>query len=147
MGVVRGFTSWEGIKWCRNSNEQVDVNNGGWSRDNNSSCGSARCGCTATFTRPLWVPHFTNISSAPPPWFQDSMSLIIRLKLGHIDTTEYVGIMWPGIKSTAADLSGNGVVGRIGTRSCIGVGSSLAGVTNSKFTRELTSVADGMVGM
>ena len=46
-------------------------------------------------------------------WFQDSMSLTIRLKLRYIDTTKYMGIMWPGVKSTAANLSDKGVAGHI----------------------------------
>jgi hypothetical protein len=65
------------------------------------------------------------------------MLILQKLKL-----TEYVGV-----KSTAADSSSNGVGGCVRTRSCIGVNSLLAGVTNSKLTRVSTSVADGMVGM
>jgi hypothetical protein len=43
-------------------------------------------GCTATFTRPPWVPHFTDISSAPPLvrtrlWWQIHWQFTFKLPL------------------------------------------------------------------
>ena len=44
-------------------------------------------GCTATFTRPLWVPHFTDISSAPPPLlYRSNASPEILVTTGNIWT-------------------------------------------------------------